>query len=257
MSECGSGNSLEPQEVNLFGHGLCTRGLGKLLNVSARRLWKFRKAIRQKEPCPLDGRLSKVSSGTKCPKKPNERELIFDFLTQLHQQCSEPMPEIVARAGAGGCQMTGSSRKGKRPRRKHKRDEPLSVEGVKDLRLLPPGSYTDYYRMFRAKNPECKVSFKLFTKATWLGRGILFLFPSVSFFVSRASVTSGMGRILSQSAPCPKQQPASEVHRMHQASASNAEAAGQRRGSLGAGSAMGRSHVPPIRGQAMLLESSR
>lgn len=166
------GGDCDKCAVNLFGNSLCVRGCGKLLGISAKRLFKFRKAWKANQPCPLDGRLSKVNAARRPSKKPYVREKIFGFLTEMYVKYSEPMPDVQSRhhgPASSRCQtdkpVRFRLRKGKRPRRAKKRDPELTEESSHQLRLLPPGSFVDYHRMFLARHPDCRASFKMFTRA--------------------------------------------------------------------------------------------
>ena len=113
----------------------------------------------------LHGRLREAGLPHKYGKgaQSHKREKIHDFLMECYIKHAEPMPEVHTNPGTR--QQTDRParfrvRKGKRPRRFFKRDEKLDGEAAQNLRLLPPGSYSDYHR------PLCQVSLKLFTRAT-------------------------------------------------------------------------------------------
>ncbi len=154
--------------VNLFGHPLCIRGCGKLLGTSAKKLFKYRKLAGAGQACPLDGRMRRAGPGSKPFKRPDAREAIFEFLTELYVKCAEPLPDLQIHDGQGERYQTsagqrGRARKGKRPRLQKKRDPPLTEKH--ELRLIPPGTFSDYHRMFQAKWPHTKATLKLFCKA--------------------------------------------------------------------------------------------
>ena len=155
---------------NLLGHHLCVRGLAKILGVGAKKVFSYRKVAALGQPCPLDGRLAKASCQIKAPKKAHARQLIHDFLTEIYIKHSEPMPDVQGQH-EGRFQTNKALRfrvrKGKRPRKIKKRDTPLTENTAKELRLLPPGNYTEYLRLFEGKHPDCKVSLKLFMRAAW------------------------------------------------------------------------------------------
>ena len=158
--------------VNLYGHQLCIRGCAKLLGASAKKLFKYRKLAGAGQSCPLDGRMRRAGPGSKPFKRPEARDAVFEFLTELYVKCAEPMPDLQFRDGQGErCQTSAGPRrrprKGERPRIRQKRDPPLTDKH--ELRLLPPGTYTDYHRMFQAKWPHTKATLKLFCKAACSG----------------------------------------------------------------------------------------
>ena len=158
--------------MTLYGHPICIRGCGKILGVSAKKLFKYRQLARGGHSCPLDGRTRRAGPGSKPFKRPEAREEIFQFLTELWVKCSEPMPDLKA-CSEKRCQTSSTpgcrARTGKRPRQLRKRDKPgLNQKTSHELRLLPPGSYSDYHRMFVAKHPTAKISLKLFCRAPWI-----------------------------------------------------------------------------------------
>lgn len=156
--------------LGLLGHGVCLKGLGKLLGIGSGRLMKMRTAARRSQPCPLDGRFREARPARRAPNRQqsHKRELIHDFLTELYLKQSEPTPEV--NADTGGRRQTSKGlrfrkRKGKRPRKLIKRDGDIDEATVKGMRLLPASSYSDWLRLFESKHPHCKVSLKLFTRA--------------------------------------------------------------------------------------------
>ena len=159
--------------ANLYGHHVCVRGVGKLLGVAAKKLFKYRKLARGGQSCPLDGRTRRAGPGSKPWKRPEAREQIFQYLTELWVKCSEPMPDLQMCPEQGERRQTSATprlkaRTGKRPRRLKKRSKPGQEQKSRhELRLLPPGTYSDYYRMFVAKHPLTRSSLKLFCRASW------------------------------------------------------------------------------------------
>lgn len=154
--------------MTLMGHRLCLRGLAKILGIGSSRLQRFRKAASEKGVCPLDGRLRESGLKRKYRPQSHARQLIHDFLMDLYVKHSEPMPELHEHSG-GRLQTSKvlriRVRKGKRPRRFVKRDDKLTPATSSKLRLLAPGSYSDYYRLFRARNALVRAGFKLFLRA--------------------------------------------------------------------------------------------
>ncbi len=157
----------------LLGHSVCLKGLGKLLGIGSGRLMKMRTAARTSQTCPLDGRFREARPAHRAPNRQqsHKRELIHDFLTELYLKQSEPTPEV--NADTGGRKQTSKAlmfrkRKGKRPRRLIKRDGDIDEATVKGMRLLPASSYSDWLRLFESRHPDCKVSLKLFTRASQL-----------------------------------------------------------------------------------------
>ena len=162
------------KKFSLFEHQVCMKGLAKLLGVGSGRLYKMRAAARDGQDCPMDKRLRTGQCSLRWSQQSYKRQLIFDYLQELYQKHSEPVPEVnasndrrqtVSRHKKGSLQIAFRKRKGKRPRVFFKRDKELTPEGAQKLRQLPASSYADWLRLFEAKNPQCKVSYKLFTRA--------------------------------------------------------------------------------------------
>lgn len=145
---------------------MCLAGLARLLGIGSNRLIRLRSAFKKGEVCPLDGRLRKSTHKVRCSRlQTKTRELIFDFLTKIYLRHSEPMPEVQADVRMQtNRKLRFRKARGKRPKRDKKRNDKLCESGVKELRMLPPGSYSDYLKLFKAEHPFVRVSFKLFTR---------------------------------------------------------------------------------------------
>ena len=156
--------------LRLFGNRVCVGALSNLLGVGTKRLRKLRAAAKAGEECPLDGRLAKAHPDyprARLRGTSEKRALIFEFLTEMYVQNAEPAPECSSDAPRT-VRFRKACRRGKRPRREQKKDLAGSwdAETAKSLRLLPAGTYTDYLNLFKAKHPEVRVSFKLFTRVS-------------------------------------------------------------------------------------------
>ena len=159
----------------LLGQKICLRGLARILGIGSSRLVRLRKAINSGDPCPLDGRVAKAGLG-KRPDRFNahKQEKIHEFLNNMWLKFSEPMPEV--NANHGGRQQTSRPlrfriRKGKRPRNEKKRDDKLDEVQAKELRCLPPGSFSEYLHLFHSEHPLVRVSLKLFMRVSWCHNG--------------------------------------------------------------------------------------
>ena len=95
--------------------------------------------------------------------KVQKREAVVAFLEKLYVTVSEPMPEAQGPIH-GDRRMAFQRRRGRRPKLASKL---YRNEATPDMRLPPPGTFTDYHRMFRA-NHDLKVSLKLFNRVAWL-----------------------------------------------------------------------------------------
>ena len=145
-------------------------GLGRILGIGTNRLERMRMAWSKGDDCPLDGRLHLAKHTIRCDRlQTKKRELIYDFLTGVYLKHSEPMPEVQTDVRIQtNKKLRFRQGRGKRPKRDKKRNDKLGPEGVKALRMLPPGSYMDYYKLFLANHPDSAVSYKLFTRAAEL-----------------------------------------------------------------------------------------
>ena len=159
--------------LRFMGQPVCRDGLGTLLGIGGSRMKRLSNAASKgAEDCPLDGRLKKIKPRRKLQPNSPKRQAIYDFLMRLYVRHSEPAPEASS-AGRQpqqkSLQFRRACRRGKRPRREIKKESSTSwtEETAKGLRMLPPGSYTDYLKWFRAENPHTTVSFKLFTRVFW------------------------------------------------------------------------------------------
>ena len=155
--------------LHLFRHRVCLQAMGALLGVGKGRVSRLRKAVAQGDDCPVDGRLQQMQHKVRFDQfHHKKRELIVDFLTHLYVKHSEPMPEVQTDPRMQTNQKLRFRRaRGKRPKRQKKRHDKLDEKASKELRMLPPGSYSDYLKLFHAHHPDTKVSFKLFTRVLW------------------------------------------------------------------------------------------
>ena len=174
----------------LLGRFVCQHAFRKLLQIGSGRYTRLRKCALTGQTAPLDGRTIKKKFLCNNKASAEKRALIVEYLTELHAQVSEPMPEAnqslrklkddAMSAGAATLALQDSSadgtvavtarksmlfrrHRGRRPRGAFKfhRGKDQSA-----MRLLPPGSYSDYLMMLRARHPQQKFSLKLFTNAT-------------------------------------------------------------------------------------------
>ena len=156
-----------------MGQTVCFVGLSTLLGIGLSRARRLRQAAVRGQDCPLDGRLKKCRPTGKMILQSHKRSQVFHFLTEVYLKHSEPAPECNSagpQAPEKKLQFRRACRRGKRPRREKKKEsaKDWDEETAKGLRMLPPGSYKDYHRLFLSKHPECVVSYKLFTRAPCL-----------------------------------------------------------------------------------------
>eukprot|EP00435_Cladocopium_sp_Y103_P050310 s3758_g15.t1 len=172
----------------LLGKFVCQNACRRLLQIGSGRYTRLRKCAQSGQAAPLDGRRVRKKMICKHTDSVRKRALITEYLTELYHQVSEPMPEanralqkLKDEAMAAGslqvCPTEGeiqndnkTARKSLCFRRNRGRRPKLAgqVHRGKDqsqMRLLPPGTYTDYLTMLRARHPEMKLTLKLFVKA--------------------------------------------------------------------------------------------
>lgn len=156
-----------PKGLRFFRQQVCFGGLAKLLGLGSGRARRLRSAALKREDCPLDGRLAKTRPHGKIGLASYKRGLIFDFLTKIYLKHSEPAPECNSASKQPEekvLQFRRACRRGKRPRREQKKDRSEWNPDAAELRMLPPGTYKDYLRLFHSDHPDTSVSFKLFTR---------------------------------------------------------------------------------------------
>ena len=101
----------------------------------------------------------------------HKRQLVHDFLYNLYVKVSDATPEVSTHSYEGKVQECKALRfrrfRGKRPRLQKKRDDKLDEHNSCLVRQLPPGTYMDYLRIFRAEHPDVNVNIRLFMKVFW------------------------------------------------------------------------------------------
>ena len=172
----------------LLGKPVCQQAIWRLLQIGSDRCSRLRKCAQTGTTPPLDGRRVKLPSICKNKISELKRSTIVEYLTELFQQVSEPMPEanqsldkqkigadvamLVMDAPEAGSSKEPASTKKKPMRFRRNRGRRPRLAGQvhrgvcqSTIRLLPPGSYTDYLSMLRARHPTMNISLKLFLKA--------------------------------------------------------------------------------------------
>lgn len=120
---------------------------------------------------PQDGRKRpRRDDGTNL-ESVRKRGLVVDFLEELYNCVSEPMPEANQKVDGAGHhpsdeslyvmpQMKFRRNRGKMPGKKFREKLAKPLQG-QPVRLLPPGSFTEYLGLLRAKFPQEKFSLNL------------------------------------------------------------------------------------------------
>lgn len=171
----------ERHQLSLFGLSCCAHTFRSLVGVGQCRFQKLCKAVAGNQPAPYDGRY--VKRANRHPKPCRNRQLIVEYLEELYATVAEPLPESHGHMmHASDARPTAArllaDKKAKRKKRlqqfrKHRGRRPKVVaqaarhtaaSSSQCLRLLPPGSYTEYLNLLRIRHPGAKLGLKLFTK---------------------------------------------------------------------------------------------
>lgn len=116
---------------------------------------------------PVDGRFV-AKTFTRLSQN---HKLVFDFLEEIYHTISEPMPEVNERQNVR--QLAFRKRRGKRPKVANQQSK-MDKNAKVNMRLLPPGTFSDYLALLRARHPDKQISLKLFSKAFHLNAGNAF-----------------------------------------------------------------------------------
>lgn len=165
---------------SLLGFGVCQFAFKRLLGLGHSRFEKLRQAAKLGTGAPIDGRTLPRKLLCANPASRARRGAVVGFLTELYNTLSEPMPEanqsLKRKAefgfGKGDGPVNNHPMRFRRHRGRRRRTAVAHHRGKERpmLRLLPPGTFTDYLTMFRAKHPEYhNLSLKLFCCEPCLG----------------------------------------------------------------------------------------
>ena len=164
LKDVPDGDSAGRRSLVLLGQPICQVAWRKLLGCGSQRFRRLRRCGLKGVKPPQDLRFLAKRGSHFDAKKRAKRAAVVEFLTQLYEKVSEPMPETCG-PQRGARKMAFQRRRGRRPRealRLHRGKVTAGVPGL--YKLLPPGTFTDYHKMFSADSKE-PVSLKLFTKA--------------------------------------------------------------------------------------------
>lgn len=158
---------------SLLGKSICSHAWRRLLGIGSGRFWKLSRAARLQLPVPVDGRFVTRRFGAKVLHQ--NRVLVAEFLQEIYNTIAEPLPERHGGEDDSVNRGTGSKNENndRRPRprlcfRKHRGRRPKVVaqagrkKDKTDLRMLPPGTYSDYLNLLKTRHPDRRVSLKLF-----------------------------------------------------------------------------------------------
>ena len=159
-----------PHAQVILGRPVCRQAFCRLLGIGHGRFQKLKASSSKGVPL-VDGRFVRkvASSKVHC-----NRVLVHEFLEELYQTLSEPMPEASEATTVKN--LGFRRRKGKRPRIASRQSKMSKGDKKKhQMRFLPPGSFTDYLHMLQARHPDHRISLKLFSSEPCLG--ITYCFP--------------------------------------------------------------------------------
>jgi len=163
---------------------VCQHAFRSLLGIGSGRYSRLKKAATKGVAAPLDGRTLRRGKNI-CIQKNSirKRSLVIEFLTELYNTVSEPMPEagkvILDKVQPSESETHGNEASSSKPlelkkfRRSRGRRPRLAAQLHRgnihrDMRVLPPGSFTDYLVMLKARHPTEKFGLKFFTRESWL-----------------------------------------------------------------------------------------
>lgn len=146
---------------------MCSHAFRRLVGLGQARFQKLKKCVKLGIPAPRDGRF--VSRKNTFFRASETRQLCVDFLEEIYNTIAEVLPE------SHGLKSNPLEEKAPRPLRfrKHRGRRPKiasrqrSDGDWKSLRLLPPGTFTDYLNILRTRHPQKTISLKLFSQATF------------------------------------------------------------------------------------------
>ena len=158
--QCGPGRG---RSLCLLGELCCLNAFRKLLGLGSTRVAKLAGALKQGLTCPRDGRfLTRAKLNLVSKKLAKKRAIVVGFLEEMLQCISEPQPEAWRKQEGVPKDLQMRKPRGRRPMRA------LAARGQdrSQMRLLPPGSYSDYLKLLNARlEPEKQVSLKTFNAA--------------------------------------------------------------------------------------------
>ena len=157
------------RSLSLLGKPCCLSPFRKLLGVGSGRICRLTAAVKQGQPCPLDGRFLTRSKLNLVSLKAAKKRAILE---EMLQSISEPQPEAWRKQEGIPKELQMRKPRGRRPMR-------TLVQRGQDrsqMRLLPPGSYSDYLRLLNARlEPAEKVSLKTFNADPHSVKGVKLL----------------------------------------------------------------------------------
>ena len=148
----------------ILGRPVCRQAFCRLLGVGHGRFQKLKRAGTSSQESIVDGRFVKKFMGCKISQN---RIIVHEYLEELYQTISEPMPEASETATVKN--LGFRRRRGKKPRIASHQSK-MSKEDKKKFqtRFLPPGTFSEYLQLLQHRHPDKKISLKLFSSETSL-----------------------------------------------------------------------------------------
>ncbi|CAL1139077.1 unnamed protein product [Cladocopium goreaui] len=151
----------------LLGRPVCQRAFRRLLGIGSMRYTRLKKAGSEGlAQAPLDGRkVSKKNTFKSNTAYLRKRAIMVEFLEEMRNSISEPLPEANQNP-----KLLDEQKRSLTLFRRHRGRRPRGASqwsrggDRSSLRLLPPGSFTDYLRLLQSRWPDLKISLKLFTR---------------------------------------------------------------------------------------------
>lgn len=162
-------NNESRKSLHILDRNICQNAFCKLYGVGSDRFRKLWACAKNGIAAPMDGRAVRNAFKHSSGVKSMHRQKIIEFLQELYDTLSEPMPEAKGPV-RGDRRLAFQRRRGRRPRMAaqlhRKQDTP-------DMRLLPPGTFSDYLNMLKVREGCEKISLKLFTAAACMNLCLL------------------------------------------------------------------------------------
>ena len=158
------------KEQVLLGRPVCQHSFRQLMGLRSRRFSNLKRSASLGVDLPVDGRKRPRHHDSTNAESTRKRGLVVDYLEELFQCVSEPMPEAYqsydGKHDGDSDQfyvmpkMRFRRNRGKMPGKNYREK---TAPRLKDtpVRLLPPGSLTEYLGFLQSKHPEEKFSLKL------------------------------------------------------------------------------------------------
>ena len=154
--------------LRLLGEAVCAGAFQRLLGLGTGRWRKLAGAMRKGTPLERDGRFLTRTKLCLISKKHSQKAaVITEFLEEMLQTISEPMPEAWRKPAADSVPRELQLRRprGRRPMRSIFQPKKNAAPATAPMRLLPPGTYSDYLRMLNDRlAPGQRISLKTFNK---------------------------------------------------------------------------------------------